>query len=78
MEGLLLDVRANPGESWTPEVEICRMLLPEGKIVYTEDKNGKQVEYKCDGKRKLQVPLVLLVDMNSARASGRLAGAIQD
>ncbi len=78
MEGLILDVRANPGGSLTSVVEICRMLLPEGKIVYTEDKNGKQVEYKCDGKRKLQVPLVLLVDMNSASASEILAGAIQD
>ena len=78
MEGLILDVRANPGGSLTSVVEICRMLLPEGKIVYTEDKNGRQVEYKCDGKRKLQVPLVLLVDMNSASASEILAGAIQD
>lgn len=78
MEGLILDVRANPGGSLTSVVEICRMLLPEGKIVYTEDKNGKQVEYKCDGKRKLQVPLVVLVDMNSASASEILAGAIQD
>lgn len=78
MEGLILDVRANPGGSLTSVVEICRMLLPEGKIVYTEDKNGRQVEYKCDGKRKLQVPLVVLVDMNSASASEILAGAIQD
>lgn len=78
MEGLILDVRTNPGGSLTSVVEICRMLLPEGRIVYTEDKNGKQVEYKCDGKRKLQVPLVVLVDMNSASASEILAGAIQD
>ncbi|MCM1535477.1 MAG: S41 family peptidase [Clostridium sp.] len=78
MEGLILDVRANPGGSLTSVVEICRMLLPEGRIVYTEDKNGKQVEYSCDGKRELQVPLVVLVDMNSASASEILAGAIQD
>ncbi|MCM1326330.1 MAG: S41 family peptidase [Bacteroidales bacterium] len=78
MEGLILDVRGNPGGSLTSVVEICRMLLPEGRIVYTEDKNGKQVEYSCDGKRELQVPLVVLVDMNSASASEILAGAIQD
>lgn len=78
MEGLILDVRTNPGGALTSVVDICRMLLPEGKIVYTEDKNGKRVEYNCDGKRMLQVPLVVLVDMNSASASEILAGAIQD
>lgn len=78
MEGLILDLRANPGGSLTSVVEIARMILPEGRIVYTEDKYGRKSEYKCDGKRKLQVPLVVLIDMNSASASEILAGAIQD
>lgn len=78
MEGLILDLRANPGGSLTSVVEIARMILPEGRIVYTEDKYGKQSEYKCVGNRKLQVPLVVLIDMNSASASEILAGAIQD
>ena len=78
MKGLILDLRANPGGSLKAVVEMCRMLLPKGLVVYTEDKNGKRSEYTCDGKRELQVPLVVLVDMNSASASEIMAGAIKD
>lgn len=78
MKGLILDLRANPGGSLTAVVEIARMLLPEGLVVYTEDVNGTRQEYTCDGTRRLDVPMVVLVDMNSASASEILAGAIQD
>ena len=78
MKGLILDLRANPGGSLNAVVEIARMLLPEGLIVYTEDKEGRRSEYYSDGKRELQVPLVVLIDGNSASASEILSGAIQD
>lgn len=78
MEGLILDLRANPGGSLNAVVDIARMLLPEGLIVYTEDKYGERVEYSCNGKRKFEQPLVVLIDMNSASAAEILAGAIQD
>lgn len=78
MKGLILDLRANPGGSLNAVLEIARMLLPEGLIVYTEDKSGRRSEYGCDGRRELDVPLVVLVDMNSASASEILAGAIKD
>ena len=78
MEGLILDLRGNPGGNLSAVVEIGRMLLPEGLIVYTEDKEGKRVEYKCNGKQEIDVPMVVLVDGNSASASEILAGAIQD
>ena len=78
MEGLILDLRTNPGGSLNAVVDIARMLLPEGLIVYTEDKYGERVEYSCNGKRKFELPLVVLIDMNSASAAEILAGAIQD
>lgn len=78
MEGLIIDVRANPGGSLDAVVKICQMLLPEGMIVYTEDKYGSRNEYTCNGKREFDLPLVLLIDGNSASASEILAGAIQD
>ena len=78
MNGLILDLRANPGGNLNSVVEISRMLLPEGLIVYTEDRDGDRVEYKCDGTREIDVPMVVLVDGNSASASEILAGAIKD
>jgi carboxyl-terminal processing protease len=78
MKGLILDLRGNPGGSLTAVVDIARMILPEGLIVYTEDKNNKRTEYTCDGTRELEVPMVVLVDMNSASAAEILSGAIQD
>lgn len=78
MKGLILDLRGNPGGSLDAVVEMCRMLLPKGMIVYTEDKNGQRDEYTCDGAHRLEVPLVVLVDGNSASASEIMAGAIKD
>ncbi len=78
MQGLVLDLRGNPGGNLSTVCEIARMMLPEGLIVYTEDKNGEREEYTCDGTRQLEMPLVVLVDANSASASEILAGAIKD
>lgn len=78
MKGLILDLRENPGGNLATVVQIAQNLLPEGIIVYTEDKAGKRVTYRSKGDKELQVPMVVLVDMNSASASEILAGAIQD
>ena len=78
MKGLILDLRGNPGGNLNTVVSIARMLLPEGMIVYTEDKEGNRSEYTCDGSRQLNVPLVVLIDSNSASASEILSGAIKD
>lgn len=78
MKGLILDLRGNPGGSLAAAVDIGNMLLPKGLIVYTEDKYGKRDEYKSDGKHEIDVPMVVLVDGNSASASEILAGAIKD
>jgi len=78
MEKLIIDLRGNPGGSLTDVVDIAGMLLPEGLIVYTEDKSGKREEYFSDGAGEIEIPLVVLIDMNSASASEILAGAIQD
>lgn len=78
MKGLLLDLRDNPGGNLTAVTEICRMILPKGMIVYTEDKYGERDEYTCDGENVIQVPMVVLVNGNSASASEIMAGAIKD
>lgn len=77
-KGLILDLRGNPGGSLNVVVDIARELLPKGLIVYTEDKYGERDEYHCDGRKELDIPLVVLVNGNSASASEILAGAIKD
>lgn len=76
--GLILDLRSNPGGSLSAVVDIAQQILPKGLIVYTEDKKGQREEFTCDGKNELQIPLVVLVNGNSASASEILAGAIKD
>lgn len=78
MKGLILDLRSNPGGDLTVVTEIARRLLPEGLIVYTEDKAGKRTEYTCDGAYEIEIPMVVLVNQYSASASEILAGAIKD
>ncbi len=78
MKALVIDLRDNPGGSLKTVVDIANELLPEGLVVYTEDKEGNRQEYKCKGKNEIQVPVVVLVNGNSASASEILAGAIQD
>lgn len=77
-KGLILDLRSNPGGSLPVVVDIARSILPKGLIVYTEDKYGKRDEYTCDGKKELDIPMVVLINGNSASASEILAGAIKD
>ncbi|MBD5520121.1 MAG: S41 family peptidase [Lachnospiraceae bacterium] len=77
-KGLILDLRSNPGGSLSVVVDIARQILPEGLIVYTEDRSGKRTEYSCDGDNELKIPLVVLVNGNSASASEILAGAVKD
>ncbi len=78
MKGLILDLRGNPGGTLDSVVQIARQILPEGLIVYTEDKYGQRNEFKCDGKHQLDVPMVVLVNENTASAAEILSGAVKD
>ena len=78
MEGLIVDLRGNPGGNLDTVCEILDLMLPEGLIVYTEDKDGNRQEFTSDEAQEVQVPLAVLVDGNSASASEIFAGAIQD
>lgn len=78
MEALILDVRYNPGGMVSSVVQILDDILPEGLLVYTEDKAGNRQEYTSSGRTKLDCPLAVLINEDSASASEILAGAIKD
>lgn len=77
-EGLVLDIRDNPGGTLDAICQIMDDLLPEGLIVYTEDKYGERQEYTSDADQIYDGPLAVLVNGNSASASEIFAGSIQD
>ena len=78
MNGLIIDLRSNPGGNLGVVVEMCDMILPEGTIVSIKDRDGKGETYTSDAERQLSIPLVVLVDGNSASASEIFAGAVKD
>ena len=77
MKSLIVDVRSNPGGLITAAANILDQILPEGTVVYTEDKYGKREDYTSDSKC-LKCPIAVLVNENSASASEIFAGAIKD
>lgn len=78
IEGLVVDLRNNPGGSLSTVCDILDSILPKGLIVYTKDKNGKKEEYTSDEKHRLNLPMSVLVNGQSASASEIFAGAVQD
>ena len=78
MKSLIVDLRGNPGGNLATVVEMCDLILPKGTIVSIKDRNGKGTVYSSDNKSKLDVPLVVLIDGNSASASEIFAGAVKD
>lgn len=79
MTGLVVDLRDNPGGNLDTVCQILDLLLPEGTIVYTEDKNGERVDTKTsDEEHQFTKPMAVLVNGGSASASEVFSGAVQD
>ena len=76
-KGIVFDLRNNPGGYLNTVVSMLDRLLPEGTIVYTEDKYGNR-DTKTSDANNVQIPIVMLVNENTASASEIFAGAIQD
>lgn len=77
VQGVIVDVRDNPGGYLDQVVDICDLILPEGIVVYTEDRYGRREEFYSDAAWN-DIPMVVLVNGNSASASEILASAVQD
>lgn len=77
MEKLIIDLRDNPGGVLSEVCAIADTILPEGLITYTEDKHGVRKEYVSD-KECINLPMVVLINGNSASAAEVLTGALKD
>lgn len=74
---LIIDVRMNPGGLITSVVDVVDQILTRGPVVSYQAKNGTKQTFDIDGISK-PMPMVILIDRNSASASEILAGAVQD
>lgn len=78
MKSLIVDLRDNPGGLLSGVCDTLDLFMPEGLLVYTEDKYGNKVEYKSKGKTPIDIPIVVLINENSASAAEIFAGAVKD
>lgn len=76
-KGLIIDLRANPGGLVTSCMDIANMVVPEGEVVSLIDKSGNKQVFNSSMTEK-ELPIVVLIDGNSASASEILAGALKD
>lgn len=77
-EAYVLDLRSNPGGLLQAGIEVARLWLDEGTIVYTVNRNGIQDSFTASGQSLTQDPLIVLVNQGTASASEILAGALHD
>jgi carboxyl-terminal processing protease len=82
MQGLVLDLRWNPGGLLDQAVDVCEKFLPRGNLVVTtEGRNPSQTltrKAKGRGDELHNMPIVVLVNLGSASASEIVAGCLQD
>ncbi|MEL6776151.1 MAG: carboxyl-terminal processing protease CtpA [Cyanobacteria bacterium J06597_16] len=77
-DAYVLDLRNNPGGLLNAGIEIARMWIDDGTVVYTVNRQGALGNYDANGKALTSDPLVVLVNKGTASASEILAGALQD
>lgn len=78
MKGMVVDLRSNPGGNLNTVAEMLDLILPEGDIVSTKNKYGREEKLTSDAEHQFKKPMAVLVDGYSASAAEIFAGAIQD
>ncbi len=77
LRGLILDLRDNPGGDLMAAVDVADLFIGEGPIVHVKYRTNQGQTYSASP-RQMDVPLVVLINQNSASASEIVAGAVKD
>lgn len=77
-KGLIIDLRDNGGGLLDTALDMLDQILPKKLVVYTKDKNGVAEEYYTKDDKEIKIPIVILVNGNSASASEVFCGALRD
>ncbi len=77
-DGLIIDLRGNPGGYVSEAAEISDILLPEGTVAVSKRRDGTVVSTLTSDANGVKVPMVMLVNGGTASASELLAGAFRD
>jgi carboxyl-terminal processing protease len=75
---IVLDLRGNPGGYADVVIDICRMIVPKGPIMYTIDKKDKHICFTSDLETEPFDKIIVLTDNSTASAAEVLASALQD
>ena len=78
MKSLILDLRNNPGGLLDVAVDLADVFIDTGVVVSIEDKDGNAEKYEAEEEGALGLPLVVLINGDSASASEVLSGCIRD
>jgi len=82
VQGIIIDLRNNPGGLLSAATEVANLFIPEGLLVYTKGREAEPVRrFEAARARAVfdaKIPLVVLVNKGSASASEIVAGALQD
>lgn len=79
MKGLVIDFRDNGGGLLDSCINMVSRIIPKDKMVlYTEDKKGSKEEFNSNSDEVLEVPMVILVNGNTASASEVMTGCLKD
>lgn len=78
MQKLVIDLRGNPGGYLSAAINIAENFIAEGPIVHVKNKYSIEQSYSAHGGTDRDLPIVVLVNKNSASAAEILTGALKD
>ncbi len=78
VEGIVFDLRDNPGGMMNAVVDMLDRIMGESVIVYTQDKQGNREYERSTDRQKLELPMAVIINEGSASAAEIFAGALQD